>query len=321
LNTASKALITWDIPEYYLNKLKENFATIEFVKKFNANEINREIENADILFAGRVSEANINKAKSLKWIQLHGHGIEKYLFPKVLDSEIILTNANQVHHIPMAEHAFALMLNYTRKITHLHEAQKKSYWAKQDYYTEMMELYDKNLLLIGTGNIGSEIAKRAQAFGMNVSGLRRNSNLKHQYFEKIYSMEELHTIIPSMDFIISTLPLTSETKHTINKTQLMLMKKDALLINLGRGGVIKEEDLIVHLKKHKRFHCALDVFDIEPLTSDSALYQLQNVFVSPHISGISPQIAERQYIIFKNNLERYIQDKPLFNVVEKSLGY
>lgn len=316
-----KVLITWDITENYINKLKAEFKEIEFIKELNGVDIDNEIENADILFAGRLSETNINNAQSLKWIQLHGHGVDKYLFPKVLESDLILTNAKQVHHIPMAEHAFALMLNYTRKITHLHDAQKRSYWVKQDLYADMMELNNKNLLLIGTGEIGTEIAKRAQAFGMNISGLRRKSNVKHPYIKKIYPMDELNNILPAMDFVIISLPLTQETENFINKTQLKRMKKDALLINLGRGGVINEDDLMIHLKKYKRFHCALDVFKTEPLHSESEFYRLQNVFVSPHISGISSQIVERQYTIFRKNLKRYLEGKPLINMVERKLGY
>lgn len=321
MTTSLKVLITWDIPEQYLKKLKKEFTEIEFVKKIDIKEIDDDIEDAHILFSGKLTESNINKAHALKWIQLHGHGVEKYLFPKVMEEEIILTNARQVHHIPMAEHAFALMLNYTRKVTELHDAQKRNEWAKMELYNDMRELYGKNLLLIGTGEIGTEIAKRAQAFKMLVKGLRKNAHKPHPEIEEIYGMKDLKNLLPEMDFIIVSLPLTEETTDLITKKELKQMKEDALLINIGRGGVINEQDLCSHLKECGRFHCALDVFQREPLQADSEFYDLPNVFVSPHISGISPHIIERQYHIFRDNLQRYLMGKPLKNLVKKNMGY
>ncbi|OLS33868.1 D-2-hydroxyacid dehydrogenase [Bacillus sp. MRMR6] len=321
INNSYSVLISWPIKDEYMQKLKDEFLNLHFVRCVDPTEMFLYVEDTDIMFAGKLQREHFIRAKKLKWLQLHGHGVDSYLFPELKASDVLLTNASQVHSIPMAEHVFAMLLFHTRRLKGLTEAQKQNSWIKNELYHEFTELYKKTMLLVGVGNIGKEVAKRAKAFGMKVWGVRRNPRKENKYVDKMYSFNELEDAINGADYIILSLPATSETISLFGKRVLQAMKENALLINIGRGSVIAEHELIDFLSNHPTNSAALDVFEVEPLPPTSKLYQMDNVFVSPHVSGISPAIQERQYEIFRSNLNKFLNGEKLDNLVEKNLGY
>jgi phosphoglycerate dehydrogenase-like enzyme len=319
--TTTKALITWNIKEPLLEDLKSQFPDVRFDVKLQAQEIEDGVREADIVYAGVFQQTHFANARKLKWIQLIGHGAEAYLFPEMVESDVQITNSGQVHAIPIAEHVFAMMLNHSRRIVELKDGQRKGQWIKPDIYPYLDELYGKVAAIVGVGNIGVEIAKRAKAFGMKTLGVRRNAGMPCDYLDEIYTLSDLSRVLSSADYLVLALPGTKETVGLIGKNELALMKNSAYLINVGRGNVFKEPELIDALKMRQVAGAGLDVFITEPLPSDSPFYGLESVLLSPHISGATPHSASRTMGIFADNLKRFLNRSPLLNVVNKKAGY
>jgi D-2-hydroxyacid dehydrogenase (NADP+) len=316
-----QALITWKLDQKTLDKLKKTFPSVSFVVCINTEEIEEKVPLAQIVYAGIFTAKHAKAAKQLRWLQLNGHGANAYLFPELIKSNVQITNSGQVHSIPISEHVFALLLNHSRKVVELKEGQRRRKWIKQEIYPFLSELYGKSIGIIGVGNIGKEVAKRAKAFGMFVYGVKRDVNVEIQSVDRMYSLEEMDYVLKQSDFIVVTLPETPQTKGLIGKEQLSMMKKEAYLINVGRGSIINENELVHILREKKISGAALDVFQEEPLPKNSVFYELENLFVSPHLSGATPRAVERQVNIFKDNLRRFIENEPFINEVDKERGY
>jgi D-2-hydroxyacid dehydrogenase (NADP+) len=316
-----KVLITWNLNETLYSELQMEFNNIEFEKCREENAILEKIVDTDIVYAGVFSRKHFLKATKLKWIQLNGHGANAYLFPEIIDSNVLLTNSGQVHSIPISEHVFALMLSHSRKILELRVGQLQGKWVKQEMYPYFSELYGKVIGIVGVGNIGEEVAKRAKAFGMKVLGIRKNLQIPNQYVDQMYSIKDIEHVFGMADYIVVTLPGTKDTIGLIGKKELSCLKKDAFLVNVGRGNVIIEADLIAYLQANKNAGAGLDVFATEPLPSESPFYSMENVILTPHIAGATPAAAVRQITIFTENLERFLSNRPLKNLVDKKTGY
>jgi phosphoglycerate dehydrogenase-like enzyme len=321
MKSITKALITWNIKEQLLEDLKSQFPEVRFDVKLQAQEIDDSVREADVVYAGVFQQTHFANAHKLKWIQLIGHGAEAYLFPEMVDSDIQLTSSGQVHAIPIAEHVFAMMLNHSRKIVELKDGQRRGQWIKPDIYPHLDELYGKVAAIVGMGNIGAEITKRAKAFGMKTLGVRKNAGMPCDYVDEMYSLDDLSRVLSIADYIVLALPGTKETIGLIGENELALMKNSAYLINVGRGNVFKEPELIDALKKRQVAGAGLDVFVTEPLPADSPFYGLEQVLLSPHISGATPHSANRTVGIFAENLKRFLNKSRLLNVVNKKAGY
>lgn len=226
-------------------------------------------------------------------------GIEKLPFTELEKRKIAVTNSKGVHAIPMAEYCLAMMLQISRQTKALIENEKKHEWSKR---VKMEELYEKTVFILGTGAIGSAVAKLSQAFGMRVLGLNRDGRDVEQ-FDKIYAVEDMSLAIQTADFIISVLPSTEQTKGLINYRTFNIMKNNAIFINIGRGDAVIEKDLIRALDEKLISHAVLDVFDEEPLSNDHPFWEMNNVTITPHISGITENYLPRAMRIFDSNLE------------------
>jgi phosphoglycerate dehydrogenase-like enzyme len=186
------------------------------------------------------------------------------------------------------------------------------------------EVEGKTMGILGYGSIGKEIASRCKALGMNVVGLRRDEPSSPQNNDRadiIFQDDHLEELLRNSDFVTVALPLTEETRGMIGEEELRMMKKEAYLINIARGGIIKEDVLIKALNNGWIAGAALDVFEKEPLAADHPFYKMSNVLITPHISGTNPEYMNRVIEIFADNLERYLEGKPLKNVVDKKQGY
>lgn len=277
------------------------------------------IEEAEVVLGG-ISIEEFKKAGNLKWIQATGAGVDGLLYPEIVESDVIITNASGVHTIPIAEHTFALILSITRGLIKSFEGKAKKRWVHDEVFID--ELYGKTIGLIGYGHIGQGIARIAKCFGMKVIALKRDLNKSIEVIpDELLGRDSLDKLLSESDIIVLTVPLTEETYHMIGERELRMMKPTSILINVARGKVIDEKALINALKGRWILGAGLDVFETEPLPPDSELWELDNVVITPHIAGLNPSYTDRLLDIFLRNLRSYPDVTRMVNVVDKRLGY
>jgi len=239
---------------------------------------------------------------SLKYIQLTSAGFDRVPLDEIKKRDIIINNARGVYSIPMAEWALARILERYKHLTTFNCNQKQSVWVKD---RNLREINGTSAAIVGAGNIGQEVAKRLSAFGAHTTGYDIFLGDRH-YFEEVHHVDALRSEIQKYDIVVLTAPLTDETKHMISGNILDSMKKDAILVNIARGGLVDTSDLINVLRKRKDIYAALDVFEEEPLPNSSPLWQMDNVVVSPHNSFVSNGNNERMFSVIFNNLKQYL---------------
>ena len=282
--------------------------------------IEKSLDQVEIA-AGHFSHEYIRKMPRLRWLQQWGAGADWLMEnPELVERDFILTNASGVHAVPISEHIMAFLLAFARGLPASIRAQEKHEWAK-DISKTVFELAGKTMLLVGVGAIGSRTAQIAAAMGMHVWGVRRHPDQPADGVERMVSPEQLPSLLPEADFVVLTVPETEETRHMINAQALSQMKPGAYLINIGRGATVDEQALVNALKQGQIAGAGLDVFEDEPLPQDSALWDLPNVILTAHYSGLTPRYNDRALAIFFDNLERYVRHQTLMNVVDKRLGY
>lgn len=273
---------------------------------------------AEILLGWNMSREVIDHASRLRWIQSTGAGVDKLIAAGVLDGEILVTSSSGIHH-GLIEHVLAVLLALNRRLHIAMRNQIRHYW---DRSSRMMgaEVSSQTLGILGLGHIGSELATKAHALGMRVIGTKRTP-ATIPGVERVFPPEGLTEVLGAADAVVIALPLTKATRGLVGPAQLHAMKPTAFLINIGRGAIVQEAALLEALREKRIAGVALDVFEQEPLPADSPFYDLENVIVTPHISGNSPDYTDRAVSLFCTNLHAYLHGKPLQNVVDKERGY
>lgn len=257
----------------------------------------------------------------LRWFQQWGAGADwLQASPDIKAGDLIITNTSGIHPIQITEHVFAMLLAFARNLPVAYTAQQSQTWHKFGH-GDMVELAGKTMLIVGLGAIGERLARVASAFEMRVIGMRRQPEKTVEGIDTMLAPGDLHSVLPAVDVVVLTIPLTQATKNFIGARELELMKDSACLINIGRGGTIDEKALDTALGESKFRGVGLDVFEQEPLPETSPLWQHERVIITPHYAGLSPHYDRRAFKIFLANLERYQRGEALMNVVDKSLGY
>ncbi len=260
------------------------------------------------------------QAPNLKWVQQWGAGADWLLeHPELAEKDFTLTNVSGIHEIPIGEQIMAYLLMFARGFPQMTRAQLASTWSQKESKT--FELAGKTMLLLGTGAIGAYTAKLAEAFGVKVVGVRRNPEKSVEHIGEMVALSDLLAALPDADFVVLTLPLTKDTHHIIGEGELERMKPTAILVNIGRGGLVDESALVRALQEGKIAGAGLDVFETEPLPEDSPLWELENVIITPHMAGDTPHYDGRALDIFLENLRLFAKGEPLTHVVDKQLGY
>jgi phosphoglycerate dehydrogenase-like enzyme len=274
------------------------------------------LAEAEILLTGGFDATGLAaRAPGLRWIQSTSAGVEK-LAP-VLPPDVILTNASGVHGPKAGEYAMTALLMINHLVPHYVTAQRARRWD-QAFATPIA---GKTVAILGVGAIGSAAARLARRFGMRIIGVSR-SGTANRLVDRMYAAKDLRKALPGADFVLTTLPLTAETRGLLGRAELDLLPRHAGLVNLGRGAVIDADALADKLRKGELSGAVLDVFAEEPLPSASALWGTPNLIISPHCAADdSTSYAERALDIFLDNLQRYVAGRRLINVVDKRLGY
>jgi phosphoglycerate dehydrogenase-like enzyme len=288
-----------------LPKLKIQSATrpkeaLDFAKK------------ADIILAWQIPDGVLKQAKQLNWFSSIGAGNEDLVKNPHLPETVLLTKAT-VYGEMMVEYVFAYLLYFSRNVAKHMKDQRKRVWDQM----RPTRLRGKVLGILGLGSVGKEIAKRGKQFGMKVIGVKRVPE-PVENVDRVFGPDDLRSMIPLVDYLINVLPLTPETYHILGERELSLMKEGAFLFSIGRGKTIDEKDLKKVLQT-KKIRAALDVFEKEPLSSKNELWNLKNVIITPHVSGINlpEEICEE----FVRNFKRWTKGEPLANLVNREKGY
>lgn len=316
-----KLIISQNINDSLLSKIKELIPDWTIIVGSSPSIWESHVADAEII-AGWKKEMNeiINaKHPNLQWLQTWSAGVNSLPLKRLQSNNVQITSANGVHAYPISETIFALMLGLTRKIHTYVRQQLNQTW----HHASMnQEIHEKTVGIIGVGNIGLETAKIAKAFGMTVLGIR-NSGQAEEYVDEMYTPADLHTILPKCDYVIITLPLTQKTKGLFGKKEFQLMKSSAFFINIGRGAIVEENELIEALEEKQIAGAGLDVFEIEPLPKKSPLWEMENVIITPHTSGSTEHYNKRVIEdIFVPNLKSYLDGKvPSINLLDFEKGY
>ncbi|MGI8420699.1 MAG: D-2-hydroxyacid dehydrogenase [Gaiellaceae bacterium] len=257
----------------------------------------------------------------LRWVQGTAAGTGEQLKAAGLTEEeldrVTVTRASGVHVWPLAEFCLLGLLAFTKGLPRLQADQRAHHW---DHYP-VAELNGGTLLVLGLGSIGSEVARLAKALGMRTLAINRGGASDSPHVDETYPPQSLHDLLPRADALVVTLPLTDETAGMLDAQAFSLMKPDAILVNIGRGGVIDEQALVRALREQRLAGAALDVFATEPLPADSPLWELPNVLISPHTAALSMRENERIVELFAENLDRYLAGDELVGRVDPTLFY
>ncbi len=274
-------------------------------------------------------------APHLRWVQGHSAGVEQFLEHPLLRS-VILTTSSGIHAPAMAEYILMMILAFAHHLPRMIEYQGRAEWPQQRWAMFVpQELRDATIGIVGYGSIGREAARLARAFGMRVLALKRRvdqpaddgwrlpdaGDAAGEYAARLFAPDQLQAMLAECDYVVIAAPLTPETRGLLGAAEFRAMKREAVIINVARGGVIDEAALIDALRTRVIGGAALDVFEQEPLPADSPLWQLPNVILSPHVSGFTPHYDERALALFAENLRRYVAGEPLLNVVDVQRGY
>jgi phosphoglycerate dehydrogenase-like enzyme len=315
----------WTAPAWLVERLRERFPKHNIVQlpgpRYEGLE--REILDADAMVGWSIRPEQFMHAEKLRWIHSPAAAVHQLMFPEMVASDVVITNAREVHGPVVAEHAVAVMFALAKRLPSAMRYQQQKIWAQKNIWEEKptaREIAGATVCVIGMGSIGREFATRAQALGMNVIAVREHPERGGDVNE-VVGMDELEHVLPRADYVLLAAPLTKKTEHMINGARLRLMKPDAYLINVSRGPLIDDDALIAALRRKRIAGAALDVFAEEPLPSDSPYWSMDNVLITPHTAAVTEKLWERHFEMISENFERFISGKPLLHVVDKRRGY
>lgn len=311
---------TAKMSEKHQRLCKETFPEVRFSFFNEISEALHTLPDADVLitYGEDLTTEVIDKCIKLRWIQVISAGLELMPFQALQNKNIHVTNARGIHAVPMSEYVMAVLLQITRCTIPLMAQQRAKQW---DRSIRTSELAGKSIGIIGAGAIGQAIAGRAKAFQMKTIGCNTDGQLR-PHFDQMLQTKQVGELLAHSDFVVVTVPLTSETYHWIDEQKLRMMKSSAYLINIARGAVVQESALLKLLQQEKIAGAVIDVFEQEPLPSEHPFWDLPNVILTPHLSGRSPLYMTRAMEIFIHNMKVYQnQMTDWINPIDLSKGY
>ncbi len=289
--------------------------------------------DADAFF-GKLTPPLLEAAGQLRWVQSPTASLEHYLFPALVEHPCTLTNMRGLFSDVIADHVFGYILCFAR---HLHtyirqqiaarwmpvggEAERTTFAVGPGMASAIdrahLHLADATLGIVGLGAIGSEIARRGLAFGMRVVAVDPVQAEPPPGVAALWKLDRLDDLLRESNFVVIAAPHTPETAGMFGLPQFKQMKRSAYLINIGRGVIVKLDELCEALRIGLIAGAGLDVFEVEPLPADHPLWRMENVIITPHVAGTSPRIAERHLEVLLDNIARFRHGEPLRNVVDK----
>ncbi len=320
MENAMKVLVTAGWVERFVDGFRREFPQVEFVIADTAEKIAAQAADAEAAF-GPMNSSQLQAAPNLRWIQSPSAGVEWMRnAPELAERDITVCNTRGAHAATIAEHTMGMLVFLTRGFGPLHKAQQRHEWGVPEG-TRLVGLVGLKMGIVGLGNIGRQIAKRAAAFEMDVIAVDVNPMEKPDYVSDLQLMDGMPALLRGSDVVVVTVPITAETRGMIGPDELALLQPEAFFIVISRGGIIHEPTLIRMLEEGKLAGAALDVAATEPLPADDPLWDAPNLFITPHSSPSSVQTSANVASILKNNLTRFLNGEPLQNTVSIERGF
>ncbi|MCK1592103.1 D-2-hydroxyacid dehydrogenase [Bradyrhizobium sp. 169] len=303
--------------ESYADLIGVRFPHVRALVATDADRLERYIGEADALLAFHFPVEVFDKAKKLRWFQCTGAGVDSMFPIRDRAGHIKVTNARGIHADIIADYVMVGVTMLHWDFPRLLREQAGRKWHPR----YLAPLADKTLGVIGLGSIGATIARRAKSAGMTVVGSKRDTSVPVEGVDRLFASDALADLLPLCDFVVLALPATQDTVRLIGPSEIARIRPGAFLINIARGNVVVEDALIKALQTGAIAGAMLDVFEREPLPEDSPLWDMPNVIATPHMAGSPTNYTERVFSIFADNIERFLNGKPLKNVVDLARGY
>ncbi|GAB3042451.1 D-2-hydroxyacid dehydrogenase [Virgibacillus ainsalahensis] len=313
-------LFSAKISRRHHDKLREVYPDQEFIFSEDKDEVSQHIKKAEILvtYGGDLDHEFIEQASNLKWIMVLSAGIDQLPSEIIRRKGILVTNARGIHKIQMAEYVISMLLQVYRQAKVLAQTEKNHDW---DQSVKMQELTGRTMLVAGSGAIGQEVARLAKAFRIKTIGISRSGRTVEN-FDENHTTADLEKLLPDVDIVVSILPSTEETRGLFTFRHFQLLPNHAVFLNMGRGDLVRSEDLLKAVQQEEIGHAVLDVFEEEPLPVDHPFWEEEKVTITPHIAGLSPHYTTRALEIFRENLNTYLAGKADFvNKIDVTRGY
>jgi phosphoglycerate dehydrogenase-like enzyme len=314
----------WHPPQWFVERLRSEFPQIEVAYSARKRDDNEALRGADVLIGWSLTPEQLRLAPNLRWIYSITSAVDQFLYPELRASDIAISNAGRVHGPVVAEHAIAMLMALAKRLPSAVRYQDCRKWAMEAIWKEQprpCEVRGANLLVVGLGSIGSEVASLAAGLKMHVTGVREHPERGSAGATEVMGYDGLDDILARANFVVLAAPLTPRTRHLIDSRRLNLFKRSAFLINVSRGALVDEAALISALREQRIAGAALDVFEEEPLPRRSRLWKLPQVLITPHTAFLTQNVWERHYEMFVANLKRYMAGQRLEDLVDKVKGY
>lgn len=317
-------LIMGAVPPERLIELRKAAPNVEIVSVSSRQEALAHAAEAHGVAANLVTPEFLRKATNLVWVISLSAGVDRYVgMEGMANGRIVMTNSRAVHGPAIADHAFAMLLSLTRDLGGYSKNQEEGRWAERTDEDGLrpMALQGKTMLVVGIGGIGTEVARRANGFGMKVIATRRSDTPAPVYVERLGKPDELKAMLPEADVVAICVPLTKETEKLFNEDMIGAMKPGAILINIARGKIVDTDALLSALRSGRVAGACLDVTDPEPLPASHPLWKQSRVIITPHVAADADLTDEREWTLVTENVRRFGAGEPLLNVVDLKSGY
>jgi len=314
----------WRTPEVQVDRLRKRFSEIQFTHALTDTEALAGIETADVALASRLSPLMVQRASRLRWVHSTAAAVGILPLEDLASRRILVTNSRGIQAATIAEHVMGGLLVLTRHFNLILQAQRERRWILDDLTRDVWpwSLRGRKMTILGLGTIGQEVARRAHAFGMRVTGIRRRLDQPPLPFvEHVVGPDQLDEALRDCDVLVISAPFVAGTNQLIGEAQIALLKPAAILINVGRAKIVEETALLNALQSGRLGGAVLDVFEREPLDPGSPFWDMPNVIVSPHSSGVRPDHWDEVIDLFSENLVRFQRGQELLNLVDCSAGY
>jgi D-2-hydroxyacid dehydrogenase (NADP+) len=314
----------WQTPKLQVERLRERFPDVTFTHALTDAEAASAIETANVALASRLSAAMVDRAAHLRWVHSTAAAVGILPLRELAGRGICVTNSRGIQAVPIAEHVMGGLLLLTRRFNLMLDAQRERRWIQNELTQAAWpwSLNGRKMTVVGLGTIGQEVARRANAFGMRVIGIRRRLDQPIPPFvESVVGPDRLHDALRNSDVLVIAAPFVSGTDRLIRAEQLALLNPGAIIINVARGRIIDEPALVAGLENGSLGGAVLDVFEREPLDPASPLWSLPNVIISPHSAGVRPDHWADVIDLFSENLGRFKRGELLLNMVNCDAGY
>lgn len=314
----------WRTPASQVDRLRERFPQITFTHALSDGDALAAIQAADVALASRLSNAMLEHAPRLRWVHSTAAAVGILPLAGLADRGIAITNSRGIQAVPIAEHVMGGLLVLSRRFNLMLAAQRERRWIQNELTQDAWpwSLRGLNMTILGFGTIGQEVARRAQSFGMRVTGIRRRpEQTGSEFADRVVGPAQLNETLRGCDVLVISAPFVSGTDRLIGSQQLALLNPGAIIVNVARAKIIDEEALLRGLQSGQLGGAVLDVFEREPLDDGSPFWTLPNVIISPHSSGVRPDHWAEVIDLFSENLRRFQQGEPLLNLVDPGAGY